>query len=109
VADNEHYPSDPYAGMPRISAEAIEAYKNQPHDAETDFNKLKRDNPALARELADGIVGIDPRFLELSRAFVMGALFMYHLVDETIQVGKLEQLLKLSPSIDGDDDEGQPL
>ena len=109
MADNERYPFDPYAGLPKISPEAIEAYKNQLHDAETDFNKLKRDNPALAHELANGIVGIDPKFLELRRAFAMGALFMYHLLDETVQVSKLEQLLKLSPSIGDGDGEDQPL
>ena len=107
MADNERYSHDPSPGLPEVSPELISAYNAQPHAFETEYIRLKAEQAAIAHDLATGVQGIDPRFLELKRAFAQGALYMYGILRTATQAEHLQQMFD-QPNGD-DDGEGRPL
>lgn len=110
MANNERYSPDNLPGLPIVSPDVIKTYKNQPHTLDEVINKLKQDgNEALVYEFITGVQGIDPRFLEIKRAFAEGALYMYGILDAAAQVNHLEQQFNLDTSGDGDVEDPQPL
>ena len=106
MADNEHYSPDSSTGLPRVSPDAIRAYKSQSHSLNDDYERLRRSNPDLAFELATGTIGIYPDYIRLKQAFAEGALWMFHMLSSAAEADKLEALLH-TPTSDGDDDEDQ--
>jgi len=106
VTNNERQPHDPFAGLPDITPELIEAYKRQLHDFETDFANLKRRYPAVAHDIITGINGVDPHYLDLKRAFAQGALYMCGLFRSAAQTELLRQMFEREIIGDNDDGEG---
>jgi hypothetical protein len=108
VADNERYSPDHPTGLPRVSPETIRASKGRPLNLDAIYNRLKRDNPDLAFELATGLPGIDPDHMRLKRAFAEGALWLYYMLTTAADTNNLETMFN-TPTIDGDDGEDRPL
>lgn len=105
VANNERPSHDPFAGLPEITPELIRAYKDQIHTFETDFADLRRKYPDVAHDLITGIEGVDPRYLDLKRAFAQGALYMCGLFRSAAQIEQLRKMFETETVNDGDDDE----
>lgn len=105
VANNERPSHDPFAGLPEITPELVRAYKDQLHSFEVDFAELKRKYPAVAHDLITGIEGVDPRYLDLKRAFAQGALYMCGLFRTAAQTEQLRKMFEVETIGGGGDGE----
>ena len=94
--------------LPSVSRKALEAFEARPHDFKADFGALLRENPVLARAIAVSVED-DKMSAEQRLAFAHGALWMYTILNEALDVQRTLELVGDLDLSDGDDDEGQPL
>ena len=105
---NPEYPTQIPDQLPRVSRDALEAFEAQPHDFRADFSALLRENPVLARALMVSIEAVESdRSDRLS--FARGALWMYTILNEALDVQRIAELVGNLDLSDGDGDEGRPL
>lgn len=90
--------------LPRVNRDALETFVQRPADFKGDFTALLRENPDLARAITIRLDNEPERL-----AFARGALWMYTILREAVEVRQLERLFDGEPFSGGDDGEGLPL
>lgn len=112
MANNEHYSPDPLPGLPKVTPEILQAYKDTYPNRDTEFEKLKHDAPILAHDITTGIQSADPQYLRLKAAFAEGVLYACGVLRLAAQTKGLEDqfAMEVAPTGDGGDGEDlQPL
>lgn len=97
--------------IPRIAPEDFEIFARQEKDFGRYFEIFKRAQPDLAHWLAtSGTLDSDPSYLRAKRAFVLGVMGCYALIDTALAIDKIQASIDsgieslLSDDGDGDED-----